>query len=265
MPAPQTYGWDMVIAVRTGVLNRRFTAAGGAFSASISHANGSVAVEGSLGAWQIATGGSGALLKFAIPCARLKLTQASKSVAFSDGSFLVEAQLAFAEPASAGGARPLRIVPGKDAVSAQAAEFDDPAFPGFAAMAVAGLQQWLDVQAAFPYIFGTFAGAPTGGAEPVGDLVPPAASYAYADAADGNGGVLAVLCGAEPGAGSPHLLQEVDPAALGGGDAVALVGEAVLARVLALGLSQATLPGGQTLSATVAAALSVPLTLKGGA
>jgi hypothetical protein len=265
MCATETYGWDMVIAVRTGVLNSALTEGGASFDQTVPHGNGSVDVSAMLGAWQIATGGSGALVKFSVPCTKLKLSQGEKSFTFRDGAFLVEATLEFVQAAEGDG-QDLRIKAGKGQVSAQAAEFDDPGFDGFAVVAVAGMQAWLDAQTGFPLrIAGLSPLAASQGGQATA-FVPATASYAYADAADGKGGVLAFLCSVAAGDGhTANLLQEVDPAALSDGDGAVLVGKEVLTRILDLGLSRTAFTGAPTLSARLAGPLAVPLDLKEGA
>jgi hypothetical protein len=264
MGAVETYGWDLVIAVRTGVLNSALTEGGASFNQTVPHGNGPVNVLATLGAWQIDTGGAGALVKFSVPCTKLKLSQGEKSFTFHDGAFLVEATLELVEAAEGDG-QDLRIKAGKGRVSAQAAEFDNPGFGGFAAFGVAGMQAWLDAQTGFPMRIAGLLPLTARDGGPATALVPATASYAYADAADGNGGVLAFLCSVAAGdSQTGSLLQEVDPATLGDGDGAVRVGNGVLARILDLGLSRAAFAGAPALSARLVGPLSVPLDMKEG-
>jgi len=222
MATPATYGWDMVVATRTSVLNRSLHAPSAPFVAVVPDAGANVTVTGNIGGWQIVRGGSGMLVQFSVPCAELALSDAGNSYNFTGGSFLVQGQLAFSAPGPDGQqALQLAAGPGARAPTCLAASFSDPAFSGFAVLAVSALQAWLDAQTGFPYTFAAITLAPTGGAVA---LAPVFASYAYADTAD-NDGVLALLCTASAGATNPaRLLQEVDPDVLGAGSAAMLLG-----------------------------------------
>lgn len=271
MNIPTTYGWDMVLAARTSILDADLAGTDATLSETVPHGSGPVDVTGHVGAWQFAPGGAGALVKFTVACSRLTLRQGTKSFTFKDGSFLVEARLALVDHTDIGaaadaGARVLTIVAGPGAVTVQGAMFDDPTFDGFAVMAVAGFQAWLDAQATLPQQVATIATTAAHGAGPRAALTPTNASYAYADATDGSDGVLALLCGVTSGSGdTSQLLQEVDPSVLAVGDITMIVAGAIVDRLVGGAASAATWSGHPVEPVSAAANLCLPLRTTGGA
>ncbi|MPW11543.1 TULIP family P47-like protein [Paraburkholderia sp. CNPSo 3155] len=228
--------------------------------------NGAVTVKGSLSICQIATGGSGALVKFLIPCSTLTLSQKEQSFTLTDGSFLVKATLALAPPPDPADsdARARTIKAGKGTLHRAVIELRRSAIRGFEVMAVTVLQSWLDAQASFPYTLVAIKLTIVSDRGPVAALVPVSASYAYADAADGDG-VLALLCRVAAGADNAgQLLPEVNPSALGGGASAMLLGKDVVLRLADLALSRVSWPGAGAARGQFTSALLIPVELTEG-
>ncbi len=266
MASLDTYGWDLVLAARTSVLNRGLATTETQLHEMVQHPNGPVSVVGALGGWRIASGGSGRLVKFTIPCAALTLSQGEKSFSFANGDFLIEATLALVASSSAGappGARTLTIAAGPGAATAQACAFDDAQFEGFEVIAVSALQSWLDAQTTYPYDIAEIRLADRASCGPAQALLPVAATYAYADTSDGDG-VLALLCAvaARP-ADTSQLLNEVDPDILGAGAGALALGAGVIPLLAGPALLAASWAGGRNGALSTAESLVFPLTFAG--
>jgi hypothetical protein len=246
---PTTYGWDVVYVARASVVNAGLVvAAAQTFDEVVTQGSVSAEVRGSLDGWQIAAGGSGALVNLTVACPTLSLTNEQKTVHFTGGHFLVQAglELRAADPPKRPGQCDLAVASGRGAVTVLGATFAEASFASFEVYAKAACQAWLDAQASLPCVLAGVELAAAGVVGPAAALAPVSATYAYADAPDG-GGVLGVLWSIDGhGSGPGQLLQEVSPDALGSADCAVLVSAATLQRLVSGASGAVTLPGAAT-------------------
>ncbi|WP_213955968.1 TULIP family P47-like protein [Variovorax sp. dw_954] len=259
-----TYGWDIVVATRTSVVNAGLVDPGPQpFDETVVHGGTSVHAVGSTGRWQVTVGGSGALVNFVVPCATLTLSSGGKTVQFAEGQFEVQGRLVLA-PAR-GGSRQLVVATGPGALTVLVASFPQPGFEAYPPYATSALQQWLDAQASLPYVLATVALRDPAASGPGAALAPVSASYAYADAT-GGGGVLGVLGSVTDGTTiGAQLLQEVSPDAVTTTDTALLVSAAVLQQLVNGAASAVKLPGTPGSACTVHDPVSFSVVTKGTA
>ncbi len=272
MTAPvSTYGWDVVFATRTSVVNAGLADPGPQpFDETVQHAGVSVHALGSTGRWQVTVGGSGALVNFTVPCSDLTMSSGDKKVTFDDGQFEVQGELDLrASDGGPPGSHDLVVRTGPGAVTVLVAAFPGTDFDAYAAYATAALQAWLDAQTSLPYVLATVGMRPPDATGLGAVLTPVAATYAYVDAPTGGGGVLGILGavsgGANPVGAAPgsQLLQEVSPDAVAATDTVLLVNTAVLQALVTGAASSVTLPGTSGSSSSVPEPASFPVVTRG--
>lgn len=260
--AVSTYGWDVVFATRSSVVNAGLADPGPQpLDETVLHGGVSVRAQGSTGRWQLAVGGSGALVNFTVPCASLALSTADKKVSFSDGQFEVQGSLALTPAAHGPGSRhELTVVAGPGALTVLTATFPQADFVSYAAYGQAAFQAWLNGRGSFPYVLATvdLAGAGQVGLDRA--LTPVTADYAYVDTVDGEGvlGVLGMLT--QDDAATGQLLQEVSPDAVSETDTALLVSASVLQRLLDGAAAAVTLPGSTGSTSPVEAPGRYPVT-----
>ncbi|WP_218511635.1 TULIP family P47-like protein [Variovorax sp. dw_308] len=259
-----TYGWDIVFATRTSVVNAGLIDPGPQpFDETVVHGGTSVHAVGSTGRWQVTVGGSGALVNFSVPCTTLTLGNGDKTVQFADGQFEVQGRLELAP--AVGGIQQIVIATALGAVTVLVASFRQPGFEAYAAYATSAFQQWLDAQASLPYVLATVALRGPGASGLGAALAPVSASYAYADAT-GGGGVLGVLgTVTDPATSGTQLLQEVSPDAVTATDTALLVSAAVLQQLVDGAASAVKLPGTPGSACTVHDTVSFNVVTKGTA
>ncbi|MEJ8847858.1 TULIP family P47-like protein [Variovorax rhizosphaerae] len=263
MAAPaSTYGWDIVYATRTSVINAGLVDPGPQpFDETVVHGGTSVHAVGTTGRWQVTVGGSGALVNFSVPCTSITLSSGNKSVQFDSGQFEVQGRLEL-RPAD-GGSQQLVISTGPGAVTVLVATFPQQGFEAYAAYATSALQAWLDAQASLPYVLATVALRDPGASGLGAVLAPVSATYAYVDAT-GGGGVLGILGSVISGATSgAQLLQEVSPDAVAASDTALLVSADVLQQLVNGAASAVNLPGSSASACTVHDPVLFPVATKG--
>jgi hypothetical protein len=240
-----TYGWDLVFATRSTILNQGLKSSGReeTFTAHIQRGEVAVNAHGTLEAWQIAQGGSGAIVHFKVPCTSLNLSGAGKSFNFSDGYFLVQGTLILRPSKNTTNSswHDLVLVTGQGKLVVINASFSQSTFDSVASYAQSAFQVWLDALSDLPYIFARVQLSDGNDASSAGILLPTTASYAYTDTKD-NGGILGVLC--TVGSNLPQqaqLLQEISPDAVSVNDnATVLLGEKITKRLLTTTASSIT-------------------------
>jgi hypothetical protein len=222
-----TYGWDTVFAVHMGDVNAAIVAAGSSPAAfAVNDKLDGYALTGRFADWQLAPGGSGDLVRLAIPFRDAVLTGPGGPAPAVSGTAVVELRLDFLhqagpQPAGAGLTLELRV-------SATAAgtphvaninriDYDGtpPDFMGNAALSLL-LGLWLNANLGdFDHVFATVDLNRSAAQGAFQWLQPTDVAYAYSDLGDAEG-ALAVLCMTE-GRPSSGLVQQVSPVVLPAG------------------------------------------------
>jgi hypothetical protein len=216
----EAYGWDTVFALHIADANAAIAHAGS--SPTGFHATDSAdgyAADGTFGAWQIATGGSGDLIRLAIPLTTCTITEPGGKSEVVSGTALVDVRLNYLDedtaPPPAGGSNKLLKVQttpaGADAPAASVVQVEytgtQPSFLGDAALQ-GMLGQWLNANLTdFDHVFATVNIDRTADTGAFQWMQPTHVSYAYSDLGAGDG-ALGVLCmtGGRPPTG---LTQQV--------------------------------------------------------
>lgn len=230
----QTYGWDSVFAMHICDVNDAIKKAGSSpttFSA-VDDQDGFF-VDGTFGAWQITTDGSGDIVCLAIPIVSAAITNPDKSVVTVSGTAVVEVRLNFLHQEeaeiAAGTQHVLKVqtsAPGPELDVATVTRIDytsgDPPFLEKAALeAMLGL--WLNENIVdFDHVFATVnldRKAATGAFQ---WMQPTDIAYAYADIGTPGDGILGILCMTE-GRSSEKLIQQISSSAIPKGQRAAFL------------------------------------------
>ncbi|MEL6533787.1 MAG: TULIP family P47-like protein [Bacteroidota bacterium] len=257
MSTLDTYGWDAVVATRISAINKKLPAVSTPFSETVDASPAKVHVTGELGTWQIASGGSGRLIHFTVPCSKIKLDNGSKSVEFQKGHFTIEASLYWELIEGQATQQQLKIKADPE-VRVLGAMFPESNFEEFATYAIAGVQAWVKQQEQYPYAFASV----TLSEDQAGSSLawtPAEVDYAYTDTPDTEG-VLAVLCKVAGSQQPNHQLAEVSPEAVPAGQVSAiLLHHTLLAAQLTPLVSAVGWPGHPQSQVQVTRELSFPI------
>jgi hypothetical protein len=215
------YGWDTVFAVHIGDANAAIARAKSSpprFSAA-DEADG-YAASGSFGDWQIATGGSGDLIRLAIPIVGCTITEPGGSSEVVNGTALVDVRLNYLDedtkPSVGGSNKLLKVqtdaskAPDHQVASVVDITYADtqPSFLGGAALQEM-LEAWLNANLVdFDHVFATVNIDRTADTGAFQWMQPTHVAYAYSDLGTPGHGVLGVL-GMTEGRPDTGLVQQI--------------------------------------------------------
>lgn len=215
-----TYGWDTVFVVHIADANAAIVRAGTSppgFQGT--DAPDGYSVAGAFGPWAIAPGGSGDLIRLAIPIHDVVITEPGGATEPAAGTALVDVRLHFLDEDEDVSTRKLKVLstPSEDQeklASVVSIEYTGtaPGFLGDAALQ-ALLEQWLDANLAdFEHVFATVDIDRTADTGAFQWMQPTHVSYAYSDFGASDG-ALAVLCMTESRT-ADGLVQQVSGTAI---------------------------------------------------
>jgi len=219
----ETYGWDTVSAIHIADANAAVARAGSSPSSfqAADTADG-YAVSGTFGAWQITTGGSGDLIRLAIPITKSTITKPGGSTESASGTALVDVRLNYldeeANPPASGTNKLLKVqttIAGPEAPAASVVQINytgtAPSFLADAALQ-GMLGGWLNANLQdFDHVFATVNIDRTADTGAFQWMQPTHVAYAYSDMGTPNDGLLGVLCmtGNRVEAGLPQQISSV--------------------------------------------------------
>lgn len=255
-----TYGWDMVLAVKTSVINSKLTSEGQSFTEVVDMSGQSVTVKCDTECWQIATGGSDALVNFSIPCSKMSLDNGKKSFTFQKGSCLIQAELELVPTQN--GIHELKVLTGNSNIRVLNVSFPDSTFSEFESYAKVACQNWLNTLTKVDYVLASIQLSSSGAKNSSAGLMPTAATYAYTDSKNLDDGVLGLLCYVDGESKIEGSLQQVSPDAIQSGESSIIINSDIIQNWLQTsvsGTSWANQPGDK---ADVVNTLDYQVTLK---
>ncbi len=194
--AADTFGWDTAFAIPVQNTNAAIVRAGSSppgFSGTGTDplSGATYTVSGTFGPWQVALGGSGALINFAIPISTLTLKTSVRQVSFTGGEVGIQIRLHYLPQAAAAGPAQGTLhdlkVKGTTAdkiddpvATILALQFPDPKFNAISGAITPVLAEWFnDHLVDFDHVFATVNLNRTADKGQFAWLLPTATSYAF--------------------------------------------------------------------------------------
>jgi hypothetical protein len=221
-----TYGWDMVLAVKTSFINSNLSSKDQHFTEVVEMTGQSVTVKCDTKCWQIATGGSDALVNFKIPCSKMSLDNGKKSVTVTNGYCLVQTKLGLVSAEN--GIHELRIQTNDSSIKVLDVSFPDSEFSGFVSYATLACQNWLDKITNIDYVLATIKLNSSDSQGSTSGLIPTSATYAYTDSKNDDDGILGLLCYLDGKTDLAGSLQQISTDAIQSGESSILINSDII-------------------------------------